>query len=289
MPEQDGEELLVKIRGLKEEYLKDTAIIAVTAEKGDTIRESLLAKGFQDYLPKPIRIRRIEECMLSFIPDKYIVRNDIRQGTESRKEEHMPEERGLNVRKGISNIGFNEAAYEAILNTYYHENVLKLQNLEDIFRKEELPAFISAVHGIKSTSASIGAMGLSAQARELEYAGKDGNIGYISEKLPLFLKEYQLILEEIHLYLAERGSLQEEKESRNLQKEEEELDVRLLADLKDKLDRMDLKACKELLDEMAAANYGSSDNEQISRIKTAYEHFDFHTAKKVLGELKESR
>lgn len=271
MPDMDGKEVLKRIRQIDGEYYKTVPVIALMSEGGESFNENIVLKGFQGNLMKPIKVKSIEECMLKLLPEKYIMRINKKVTADIRKNEFIQEERGLNVNKGLSNIGFNKESYEAILLSYYHENKKKIDRLVGIFKKEELSAFISAVHGIKSTSASVGAMGLSSLARELEYAGKDGDIGFITEKLPLFLKEYQLILEEIEKYLKDNGKLEEDAASQSMPSgEEETLEIDILNDLKDVLNRMDLKACGSILEQMSTTNYGINDNKEINKLKDAF-------------------
>lgn len=52
-------------------------------------------------------------------------------------------------------------------------------------------------HALKSTSLTIGAEGLSAQAKALEQAGKNGDVEYIRENHPLLLQMYGEVCESI--------------------------------------------------------------------------------------------
>ena len=284
MPEMGGEDVLASIRKLPDFHYKKVPVIAVSSGSKEDMQDTMLKKGFQDYLEKPIKEKNIVECMIHFLPEELIVYKDTKK-TENRQNEFIPAERGLQVNRGLSNIGYNEEAYAAILNTYYRENLKKIQTLPDIFKKEELSAFVSAAHGIKSTSASIGAMGLSSLAKELEYAGKEKNLEFISDRLPLFLKEYQLILEEIKDYLVQNGKLETAAAVPKPASKEEALTAELIVLLKEKMDRMDLKSCSDLLAKLSAANYGETYNMAISKMKEAYDRFDFHTAKEELNRI----
>lgn len=52
LPEMDGSEVLVKIRG--DERLRSLPVIALTAHAGPSHREQFLSQGFDDYMTKPI-------------------------------------------------------------------------------------------------------------------------------------------------------------------------------------------------------------------------------------------
>ncbi len=53
------------------------------------------------------------------------------------------------------------------------------------------------VHALKSTSLTIGAEALSAQAKALELAGKKGDADYIREHHPALLRSYTELCEQI--------------------------------------------------------------------------------------------
>jgi HPt (histidine-containing phosphotransfer) domain-containing protein len=62
----------------------------------------------------------------------------------------------------------------------------RLPFLQNVPQADALPEFITHIHAIKSASASIGAVEISARAARLEAAGTAGYIGFIRENLPGF-------------------------------------------------------------------------------------------------------
>lgn len=63
----------------------------------------------------------------------------------------------------------------------------------------------------------------------------------------------------------------------------------MLQDLKMKLDKMNLKVTDELIPELASKNFGTQVNEQIKKLRAAYDMFDFHQVKGIVNEMIESR
>ena len=57
--------------------------------------------------------------------------------------------------------------------------------------------YAAKVHALKSTSLTIGAEELSAYAKELELAGKRGDVEYIREHHPALLRMYEEVCERI--------------------------------------------------------------------------------------------
>ena len=188
----------------------------------------------------------------------------------------------LNINKGLANIAHNEESYCAILNTYYSEGVRKVAELPGLLKSGEISAFTTDVHGIKSSSASIGADTVSLMFKELEIAGKEGNLDYINERYEEYLNSFVKILDDVKSYLEEKGQFNYLKDA-NVpvlsNGEETELSLDLLKEFKENVDKMDLKKCDTFIEEVKGKNYGSNINESLTKLIQAYEMFDFHTVK----------
>jgi HPt (histidine-containing phosphotransfer) domain-containing protein len=66
---------------------------------------------------------------------------------------------------------------------YLQETPLLIQALQQALQDGDAPAFTRAAHSIKSSSASLGALSFSAQARELEVIGKSGDLSQAAGKV----------------------------------------------------------------------------------------------------------
>lgn len=296
MPDMGGDEVLRLIRAKEDNYYKELPFVALTAQNGANVREEMLELGFQEYLAKPIRRRYLEKCLLDFLPEElieYVKAKDSADGKE--KNESAPTDKGqkaesgLNTDKGLLNIGFNQDAYAAILNTYYTEGMKYLELLPNLLEVGDLQLFTTDVHGIKSSSASIGAMEVSALFKELEFAGKAGDTDTIHKKFNGYLEKFRAILDEVKEYLTAIGKFTETVTEQDLEeKEAEELTAETLLHLKAELDKMNLKVTDELVPELASKNFGTDTNAQIRKLKDAYDMFDFHLVKAVLNEMIES-
>lgn len=296
MPDMSGSDVLDQIRAKDEKYYKEVPIVALTAQSGANVREEMLEFGFQEYLSKPIKRRYLEQCLLKFLPEELIENiktEDKTPGAKGGAAEQSSAvvkkpESGLNAEKGLLNIGFNKDSYAAILNTYYSEGLKYLDTLPQLLEAGNIQLFTTDVHGIKSSSASIGAMEVSALFKELEFAGKDGKVDEINEKFPGYMEKFKEILTIVKEYLISIGKMQETAKEDNLEKKEEEkLTMEILTALKSELDRMNLKVTDEKIPELASKNFGAQANEQIKKLKEAYDLFDFHQVKAILNDMME--
>ncbi|MBD5503505.1 MAG: response regulator [Lachnospiraceae bacterium] len=293
MPDLGGDEVLRLIRAKEDHYYKELPFVALTAQNGANVREEMLELGFQEYLAKPVKRRYLEKCLLEFLPEgliEHVKAKDDRDGQGNNKSiskngEKKPES-GLNKDKGLLNIGFNQEAYAAILSTYYVEGMKYLELLPNLLEVGDIQLFTTDVHGIKSSSAAIGAMEVSALFKELEFAGKAGDTDTINRQFDSCLEKFREILGEVKEYLISIGSFNEADTEQNTEeKEAEELTTQILQNLKTELDKMNLKVTDKLVPEMASRNFGADVNARMRKLKEAYDMFDFHQVKVILNEM----
>jgi CheY-like chemotaxis protein len=192
MPVMDGIEAAAEIRQLEGDYFRQVPIIALTANAISGMREMFLQSGFNDYLAKPIEISKLNELMEKWIPQEKrqkLEKRERRQKKAAPRQElprSLAEIEGLDTAKGIMFTGGTEAGYREVLDIYSQDCEERLKILQGPFKREEIQAFITNVHAIKSASASVGAGKVSQEAALLEQAGRNGDLGVIEKKLPEF-------------------------------------------------------------------------------------------------------
>ncbi|MBO4375151.1 MAG: response regulator [Lachnospiraceae bacterium] len=59
-------------------------VICMTADLDDDIKENLIANGFDDYLPKPVKDKQMEKILLEHLGEDKIVRRNMKQKLEER-------------------------------------------------------------------------------------------------------------------------------------------------------------------------------------------------------------
>ena len=73
----------------------------------------------------------------------------------------------------------------------------KREELDALFESGVWADYAVKAHALKSTSLTIGAQALSAQAKELEMAGKRGDGGYIQAHHPALMAAYEALCEQL--------------------------------------------------------------------------------------------
>jgi len=187
MPEMDGIEATKIIRSLEGDRYRTVPIIALTANAVVGMREMFIENGFNDFLSKPIDVSKLDEMLNRWIP-----KNKMEKGIDSSDKGSIydvPSIQGIDTVKGISMTGGTVTTYRQVLSQFYKDAQDRLPLLQQTQNAENLPAFITQVHSLKSASASIGADDVSIEAAELEAAGKTTDMIFIQEHLPGFIQQ----------------------------------------------------------------------------------------------------
>lgn len=125
----------------------------------------------------------------------------------------MTEENGfpakITLEEGLENCGGSAELYQRVISSFISEGRKKLPLIKQLYKTEDWKNYIVAVHGLKSSAASIGAMELSAHAKEMEFAGKEDAIGLIHEKTNGLLQEYIEMLQMLTAFCKDKTEEQQ--------------------------------------------------------------------------------
>jgi len=204
MPKMDGMETTQEIRKLGPQYEK-LPIIALTANAVSGMREMFLANGFNDFISKPIVMQDLDTILKQWMSSEKVIpilgtaravsemvdENDVVFIENIKKIEEINAEIGLNRFSRMNDM------YRSTLDMFYKRINAECDSmaafLEAKNSEKSLESFVIAVHAMKSSLATIGAMRLSEMAYELETAGKKKDYNYCAVKFPEF-KEKLLLL-----------------------------------------------------------------------------------------------
>lgn len=289
MPEMDGIELLHIIRKM-ENVNSIIPILCATADFGPEVSQYLLNEGFQNYLAKPIRKFYLERMLREYMPRELAVNFEIEENTGSDKEneaeKNTPKDNPLDIdfESGLENVGGNMAAFASVVNAYYKEGMSKINVINDYLSNNDINNYVIDVHALKSSSAAIGAKGLSALFKELEFAGRGNNIEFINAHTSNVINMFSRVLEKVHDYLVSNNVF-EEDDSDMPAGDEVEFDKSLAENIVSALEKFNIKESEEKIAELSTVNYGSNNNSFIKDIKKCIDTFDYIKAKEMLKEL----
>lgn len=293
MPEMDGVELLHLIRKL-ENSNAIIPILCATADFGSEVSKTLLNEGFQDYLAKPIRKFYLERMLREYMPRELAVNYEIEEKSDADKGGDVesidtPKEAPLEIdfEAGMANVGGNKEAFASVVNAYYREGISKINEIGELLAKNDIGNYVITVHAFKSSSAAIGAKGLSALFKELEFAGRGNNLEFLNGHTAHVTDTFSKVLEKVNDYLVNNGILEEE-DSAMPEGEEVAFDYSDADEILEALNNFNIKDSEEKIAELSLVNYGEKVNKFIKEIKKCIDSFDYKKAKELLFELKES-
>ncbi|MBQ9384903.1 MAG: response regulator [Ruminiclostridium sp.] len=184
MPHKDGIETLREMRADKASPNIGTYMICLTANAVSGARQFYLDEGFDDYLTKPIEPDKLEEMILSVLPQEKIQAPKERDGDE--QEQYIPMFlfgiSELDIPEGVRHCGSEDLYIQTL--TTYAESVLG--NTDEIERFRGLGDNENAaikIHALKSTSRVIGAMKIGELAEKLEHAVTENGAGVPDEEI----------------------------------------------------------------------------------------------------------
>jgi CheY-like chemotaxis protein/HPt (histidine-containing phosphotransfer) domain-containing protein len=223
MPEMDGVEATAIIRErIGTEYAKNIPIIALTANAVVGTDKMFLANGFQDFLPKPIDINRMDEVLNKWIRDKdkekelNLTDDGIAAGSARTKGRSFLENAhidGLDIDSGLARFGGDEESYLTALSSFAQNTPPLLASLGSI-TPENLGEIAVTVHGVKGSSYGISADSLGKQAEKLEHAAKSGDFDFVYEGSKPFIVDAEKFVADLKGFLDEvRAASDTDKDS----------------------------------------------------------------------------
>ncbi|MDR2788003.1 MAG: response regulator [Candidatus Accumulibacter sp.] len=280
MPGMDGVEATKAIRGMGERF-KDLPIVALTANAVSGMKAMFLQNGFNDFLPKPIEIRALNELVEKWVPVEMW-----REPTEQGSLAKMCSIRiaGLDVMRGVAMVGGTEAMYRKVLRLYCRDVEVGVEFLSIEYAEKNTKNFITQIHALKSASASIGAEALSAEAARLEAAGKKGDMAIIRERIGGFRKSLTDLTGRIGKALAKKA---DDVESGN-GADAPVFDRTILFRLKEALESRSIRAMDELLDELIGSQVDGELAQAFSRAADCILVSDFDEAGNIIDGLLET-
>ena len=157
---------------------------------------------------------------------------------------------GLDVEQGLGHFGGDRTIYLEVLQSYAKNTPGLLVKLEG-FAENSLADYAITVHGIKSSSLSIGAALVGEQAAALEKAAKEKNVDFVKAENGRFMQNAETLLAHIGAFL--EGLLDDEGQKPLVA----EPDTETLEKLKDACMNFDIDGVDETIAALKAFRYES--------------------------------
>lgn len=202
MPMMDGIEAAEIIRRDCGENGTAPIMIALTANAMEGMRERFLRCGFQDFIAKPLDRKELNQLLLRWVPEER--RQTGADGPEGKplspSSFSIP---GIDMEAAARYFSGDEEGFLDLLELYRMDGRRKTALLREL-AGADLSRYQVEVHALKSASANIGAMELSAMAKAQEEAAGAGDAALIAQGFPPLLEAYEALLAELDAFLSRR-------------------------------------------------------------------------------------
>ena len=289
MPEMDGVECVGIIRSKDIAYYKNVPIVALTANAVSGAREMFIAKGFNDFISKPIDISGLERMLRKYVPKDKISYADIDEeevvNTEFAGNTLVIGD--LDVKKGLLYCG-NIDNYRNVLRVHATNGPDNIDRIRRMFAEKDIKNYTIYVHALKSSMASIGAETLSNMAKDMEQAGKENDLPYIETHHEELMAEYERV---IALLLSQDAVEMEVSdaymEAEAVPIEDDKLD-KYISDFEDAAYTFVAANMTDILDELKGYSYnGHPLAPQLIAIRRKVEMSDYISAADALSSIRE--
>lgn len=264
MPDMDGIETLGHIR--RSGKNTETPVVALTANAVSGARQMYLEAGFDTYLSKPVDGEKLEKLLYNMLPGDKITEYGSGDGDNEAAVSDLLVSKlydisGLDADVGIKN-GGGKDGYLSILTVFYKTSESKADEIEELFKADDIKNYTIKVHALKSSARIIGAKRISELAGSLELAGNDGDKDYIDAHTNELLELYRELKDNLKPILDEgTGSDNAKPKIKRAELKEAYQTIIEIAS------SMDFDLMDELLKELDKYSFSKEDEKRIQSIK----------------------
>ncbi|MCL2009689.1 MAG: ATP-binding protein [Synergistaceae bacterium] len=292
MPGMDGMEAVAVIRNdLGTEYARTVPIVALTANALVGNREIFLARGFDDFMAKPIDTMKLDIVLNQWVRDTQDeetlrlaeqAKAQMMEGSKSPDAPRVLEKMsvsGVNLAAGMERYS-DETIYLGVLRSFVNHTPGLLSILRNL-REENLTEYAITVHGIKGSAYGICANEAGGRAEALERAAKAGDFEAVRVSNEAFLALVETLIAD----LAEL--LRKAAEASGANKPKERLpapDKALLRKLLEAAEHFKSSQMEEAMNELELYEY-ETDGELVTWLREQMESLEYDAIKKRLGKL----
>jgi CheY-like chemotaxis protein len=268
MPGMDGIETADKIRALGTEYAKNIPIIALTANAIQGTEKMFFEHGFQAFTTKPIDVVELDSVIRKWVRDEKREEVTVLEDSSTAEdiEINIP---GVDSEKGLSLYAGDTKVYLPMLRSYTANTPGVLEKLRNV-TAETLPAYVISVHGLKGTSAGIGAEAIRQAALELEGISRSGDLQGVLKLNGDLIANTEIVVANIKEWL-EKNDTQEAKPRQKAP------DPELLAKLRQCFENYDMAGIDKTMLELERFDYEEG-ADLMALLREKIETADFETA-----------
>jgi signal transduction histidine kinase/CheY-like chemotaxis protein/HPt (histidine-containing phosphotransfer) domain-containing protein len=176
-----------------------TPIIAMTANAMAEDRQKCLDSGMDDYLSKPVDRKLLKQTLLKWLNYQQPVETQtstppssdavIGEELANMTSESLPIVLDLGIVKDLQE--FMGADYQSLIRIYLEDSPKLLQQIQSALVIQDPVSLVNPAHTLKSSSANLGAVGLSKIAAQFEKSAREGSMDIPNQEAKNLLEEFK--------------------------------------------------------------------------------------------------
>ena len=278
MPDMDGIEAADRIRALGTEYARKLPIIALTANAIHGTEQMFYEHDFQAFITKPIDMTELDLVVKKWVRDENrddmpVIIEPVSNGPAVTVEIEIPD---VDSKKGLGLYAGDTGVYLSLLRSYAANTPILLEKLR-VVTENTLPKYNVSVHGLKGSSANIGAESIREQAFELEKISGEGNLQGVWALNGKLIADTKLVIANIEAWLKQYDASMEKKPVRKAP------DRELLKQLWQSCKKYDIRGADKILSVLESSDY-EQDADLVSWVRNQIEMSNFTEAAQKLEE-----
>ncbi|MDE6055811.1 MAG: hypothetical protein K2G55_19110, partial [Lachnospiraceae bacterium] len=177
--------------------------------------------------------------------------------------------------------------YLELLNLYCMDGKRKLSVLRELWEKRDYKMYGIEVHGLKSASANVGAMGVSVGAKEQEKAVDRGDTAFVDAHIQELMAVYEMQIEHISEFLENDRRLKEAGEKKQGMYNDD--CMRQIKEALESLENFHAKDCAHKIEELLEYKLQPDIEAKLTEIQGLLKLYEDEAAEQELRELLEQR
>ena len=196
MPEMDGFELANAIREREMTTGTRIPIIAITANALQGEAERCLAAGMDDYLSKPVELRKLKRVLARWISEPRISTGSLESVVEKSSitvDSEAVNSNAIDLELISSFLGNDKDIQQKFLRRFVSQSEPIVEAIVSAIENKEWPQVTQQAHKLKSSSKAIGASALSDHCNRLEQAAKEVGVGWEDDASFQLTQEFERV------------------------------------------------------------------------------------------------
>ena len=211
MPVMDGYQATAQLRRGEAGGGRRLTVVALTANAMEGDRDQCIAAGMDDYLAKPYSKIQLEQVLNRWLGAKREAATPSEDATPSAvasKAPEMPETAAIDMKvldqyRELDPAGGLTLAYE-ILQIYLDTTSVSVEQAASAIAADDADTLRRVAHSLKSSTANVGALSLSALFKQLEELGRAGTLTGAGALMDTAQREYLRVTNEIRTLLEQQ-------------------------------------------------------------------------------------